>query len=177
MEGLRLMESQEEFLTLFLQHQADIRAFVGALVRDRAARDDVQQEVALVLWKEFAKFDRSKSFGAWARGIAANKIRQRWEKAAQGPLPLTAELMSSILDGFERSQQASTTRGDALEHCLGLLPDKSRELVRLRYEQSLKLEEIATRVQSSADAVHKALSRLRERLLDCVERRVAALER
>src|SRR5947209_8679153 len=44
------MDDRGEFLTLFLRHQTDLRAFIGSLLRDRHARDDVFQEVALALW-------------------------------------------------------------------------------------------------------------------------------
>ena len=48
------MDPQNEFLTLFLEHQVGVRAFIGSLVRDRHTRDDLFQEVALTLWHEFA---------------------------------------------------------------------------------------------------------------------------
>src|SRR6185295_9884710 len=137
----------------FLRHQTEIKAFIGALVRDRAARDDLHQEVALVLWQEFARFDRSRSFGAWARGIAANKVRQRWEKSGRWPLPLTPELIAAVLDGFDRTATDRSPRSEALEECLKSLPEKSHQLVALRYEQALKLEQIAEQIRSSTDAV------------------------
>ena len=66
----------EQFLPLFLAAQSDLRAFIGATVRDRALREDVFQEVAMVLWRTFDRFDASRSFGAWARGVAARKIME-----------------------------------------------------------------------------------------------------
>src|SRR6186997_1869701 len=82
-KGVKCMDRHEEFLRLFLKHQSDIRAFIGSLIRDRHTREDVCQEVALVLWQEFHRYDRARSFGAWARGIAARKIMQRWEKTSR----------------------------------------------------------------------------------------------
>ena len=122
------MDPHEEFLRLLLRHQSDVKAFIGSLIQDRHLRDDVFQEVALVLWQEFARYDRSRSFGAWARGIAVKKVLQRWEK--------------------------------------------SRRLLALRYDQALKLGQIAQRVGATVDAVHKALSRIRTRLQKCIERRL-----
>ena len=46
--------------------------------------------------------------------------------------------------------------------------------VALRYEQALSLGQIAQQIGSTLDAVHKALSRLRARLQECVEQRLAA---
>ncbi|MBY0528492.1 MAG: sigma-70 family RNA polymerase sigma factor [Gemmataceae bacterium] len=167
------MDQQEDFLRLFLTYQAEIRAFIGSLVRDRHGSDDVFQEVALVLWKEFQRYDPTRSFGAWARGIAAKKVMQRWDRLSRMPVPFSPEAIEAVLEAYDRTEAASQPQADALAHCLEGLPDKSRQLLTLRYEQSLKLGQIAQAVDSTLDAVHKALSRLRTRLHECVERRLA----
>jgi len=169
------MSQQEEFLTLFLRHQEDVRAFIGSLVRDLHTRDDVFQEVALILWNEFPRYDRARSFGAWARGVAANKVLQRWGKDSRAPVPFPPEAIQALLDAYDRTEIDHSLRVEALQRCLDGLPEKSRRLLALRYEQSLKLGQIAERLRTTADAVHKALSRIRERLQECVRRRLAAL--
>jgi RNA polymerase sigma-70 factor (ECF subfamily) len=171
------MDSQSAFLSLFLRHQVEVRAFIGALVRDRHAAEDVFQEVALTLWHEFGRYDRTRPFGAWARGIAAKKVLQRWHKDARRPVPFSPEAIQALLDAHERTETAASLRAEALEQCLEQLPEKSRRLLALRYEQSLKLAEIAGRLRASLDAVHKALCRLRARLQECVQRRLAAAQR
>jgi len=170
------MDRQEEFLKLFLKHQADIKAFVGSVLRDRHAREDVFQEVALILWREYDRYDPGRSFGAWARGIAAKRMMQQWEKSNRVPIPFSPDAIQAVVDAFDRTETIASARADALERCLEKLPEKSRRLLALRYEQSLKLNEIAERVNASLDAVHKALSRIRARLQQCVERRLLAAQ-
>jgi RNA polymerase sigma-70 factor (ECF subfamily) len=170
------MDRHEEFLKLFLKHQAEVRAFIGSLIRDRHAREDVFQEVALVLWQEFARYDPTRSFGAWARGIAAKKVMQRWDKVSRLPVPLAPEAIQAVLDAFARTEAPDSDRADALQRCLEQLPEKSRRLLALRYEQALKLGQIARRLHTTLDAVHKALSRIRTRLHECVERRLATVQ-
>jgi RNA polymerase sigma-70 factor (ECF subfamily) len=171
------MDPNNEFLPLFLEHQVAVRAFIGSLVRDRHTRDDLFQEVALTLWHEFPRYDRARSFGAWARGIAANKVLQRWHKDNRLPAPFPPDAIQALLDACERGEQSESYKAEALEACLEQLPAKSRELLNLRYERSLKLGEIAQRLHSTLDAVHKALSRIRDRLAQCVERRLAATQK
>src|SRR5262245_19496265 len=168
------MDSQEEFLQLFLKHQDELRAFIGAVVRDRHAREDVLQEVALVLWKELPRYDRARSFCAWARGIAANKLMQRWEQAKRHPVPFSPQAIQAVLDAYDRTEKDALPQVDALQHCLERLPDKYRRLLALRYQKSMKLAEIAERVRGTADAVHKALSHARARLQRCVELRLSS---
>ena len=123
------MHNQDEFLTLFLRHQVDVRAFIGSLVRDLHTRDDIFQEVALILWNEFARYDRSRSFGAWARGIAARKVLQRYEKDTRSPVPFAPEAIQALLDAYERTEVSESERAEALQRCVERLPEKSRRLL------------------------------------------------
>jgi RNA polymerase sigma-70 factor, ECF subfamily len=166
------MDPREEFLTHFLQHEADLRAFIGSIFRERSTRDDVLQETALVLWREFDRFDRSRSFGAWARGIAANKVLQRLDRDHRGPQSLPAEAVPAVLAAYERTDVPGDARRDALEQCLQQLPEKSRTLLALRYDEGLSLAQLAERMSSTFDAVHKSLSRIRAKLQACVQRRL-----
>lgn len=167
-------DKQASFLEQFLKHQDDLRAFLCSIVRDRHACDDLFQEVALTLWRKFDEYDPSRSFGAWARGIAYRKVLQGFEKARKLPVPLSPEALQAVLDAYDKSETEHTAARSALIACLKNLPEKSRRLVVLRYEQSLQLAEIAELLHSTADAVHKALSRIRAALRTCVEERLAA---
>ncbi len=166
-------DRQAQFLPHFLRHQDDIRAVIASMVRDRTACDDVFQEVAVVLWRKFDQFDASRSFGAWARGIAVRKVLQSFDKTRRTPVPFAPDTLEAILAAFDAEEPADTLHDAALTACLGKLPDKSRRLVEMRYEDGLSLDAIAQRIASTLDAVNKALSRIRSALRDCIERQVA----
>jgi RNA polymerase sigma-70 factor (ECF subfamily) len=168
------MDAQEEYLKLLFGCELEIRAFIGSIVRGPHDCDDVFQEVALTLWKEFPRYDRSRSFAAWARGIAGMKLMQRWDKTKRLPVVLSPEAIQAVSSAFDRSEELSSGKAEALERCLDQLPEKSRKLLSLRYERSLKIEQIAQELQATLDAVYQSLSRLRARLLDCVNRRLSA---
>ena len=170
------VDPQEKFLTLFLEHQAGLRAFIGSVVRDRSVRDDLLQETALVLWREFERYDRSRPFGGWARGIAAKKLLQRLDRGSPWPARLPPEVLPAILAAYDRTDDQADARHEALADCLSALPDKSRTLLALRYEQGLSLAQVAEQVQSTMDAAHKALSRIRLKLQECIERRLRIAE-
>ena len=63
-----------EFLHFFNQCAADLRAYIGSVVRDVHAREDVFQDVSRTLWQSFDQYDPERSFGAWARGVATRKM-------------------------------------------------------------------------------------------------------
>ena len=172
------MDRQAEFLGHFLRHQDDIRAVLGSMVRDRAAADDVFQDVALVLWKKFDEFDPTRSFGAWARGIAVRQAMQYFDRHRRAPIPFSPETIEALLKAYEEEDAADggddADRQAALRHCIAALPEKSRRLLELRYDARLKLHEVAARLSTTLDAAHKALSRLRLALRKCVEKELAA---
>jgi RNA polymerase sigma-70 factor (ECF subfamily) len=171
------MADREAFLGHFLRHQADLKAFIGALIPNRHVRDDVFQEVALTLWRQFDAYDPSRSFGAWARGVAANKVLQECRRNSRFPLAFSPETIAAVLDAYDRSEGEVPRRAEALRACVDGLPDSSRRLLVLRYENDLPGEEIAREVGLSVAAVYQALSRLRARLEECVRRRLALEDR
>jgi RNA polymerase sigma-70 factor (ECF subfamily) len=169
-------DRQAEFMAHFERHQEDMRAVIGSMVRDPHAREDIFQDVALVLWKKFDEYDGIHSFGAWARGIAVRKVLQSFDRGRRTPLPMNPETIEAVLTAFDETEPEDdefAERKEALRHCIGQLPEKSRSLLDLRYEQELKLHEVAARVGGTLDAAHKALSRIRDRLQDCVQNELA----
>ena len=166
--------SHDQFLPFFLPVQADLRAFIGAAVRDAATREDVFQEVAMILWKKFDQYDPARPFGAWARGIAIRKIME--DRRVKGKLPenCTAETLERLSAEFAASEAESPwqDREAALTQCLDTLPERSARIVRQRYHQNQAIETIATEAGLTVDALYQTLSRLRRLLRECVERRL-----
>lgn len=165
-------ERQERFLALFIQNQGTIRAFIRSLIWDRATCDDLFQEVALVLWRHFDRYDQARPFGPWARGVAARTIRMGLRQTRRVPVALSPEAIEAVEAAFAARDRSPSGREEALRHCVDRLPDRSRLLVRLRYRESLKVAEIAARVGGSTEAVQKALTRLRDALHKCVQRQM-----
>lgn len=171
-----MRDRESHFLRHYRRHENDIRAVIGSMVRDPQARQDILQDVALVLWKKFDEYDGVHSFGAWARGIAVRKVLQSFARARRVPVPVAPDVIESVIAAYDETEPGETEpseRQEALRRCLERLPDASRRLIELRYGKSLKLREVAERVGSTLDAAHKALSRIRDRLRDCVQKETA----
>jgi RNA polymerase sigma-70 factor (ECF subfamily) len=167
------MSRHDEFLPFFLAHQGDLRAFIGALIRDAQTREDIFQNVALTLWESFDRYDRDRSFGAWARGIAARKVLHEHRSNSRFPLVFPPEAIQSVLDAYDRTEVPEGPRRVALRECMDRLPARTKEILTLRYDQDLSGDSIAVRLGSTVDAVHQVLSRTRNSLADCIRRRLA----
>jgi len=167
------VDPHDEFVAHFLQVERDLRAFIGSLVRDWHLRDDVFQEVALALFRQREQYDRTRPFGAWARGIAANKILQRKAQDHRFPVAFAPETIQAVVDAFDAEEEADSPKAGALRRCIDQLPPRSRALIDQRYEQGIKPAAIAERSGRTLDAVYQALSRVRQVLEDCVGRQLA----
>ncbi len=171
------MATHAEFIKLFLAHQDDLRAFLASLVRNCEDREDLLQDTAVTLWEKFNKFDPNRSFGAWARGIAANKVLQHRGRSGRVPTPFSPQVIAAVLDAFQRREPLNSAESlDALEECMKPLSEGFRRILVLRYVERLPVWKIAEAIGSSPAATSKTLLRLRTSLFDCVERRLGRVQ-
>ena len=63
---------QSAFESLFRQFQRDVHAWILRITRDPASADDALVEAFWRAYRSRARFDASRSFGAWMRRIATN---------------------------------------------------------------------------------------------------------
>jgi RNA polymerase sigma-70 factor (ECF subfamily) len=151
-----------------------VSAFVTALVRDFADRDDVLQEIAIAVVQSFDRYDPSQPFIGWALGIARNQVRLYLRRKSRDRLAFDSEAVDALALAFAERPPAEGRRLDRLGECVDALDPKARELCRLRYDRDLKPAAIGERLGIGANAVAKALQRIRHRLRDCVERKATA---
>jgi RNA polymerase sigma-70 factor, ECF subfamily len=166
------MVTHSEFLKQLLDCQDDIRAFLASLVRNCQDREDLFQETVLTIWDKFGEYDRSRPFGAWARGIAVNKVLQYRHRIGSAPTPFSPQVIAVIVEAFQRHEMARSDALDALEKCTEPLPEESRQLLVLRYVDGWPLAKIAERMGSTPSAMSKTLTRLRAKLYECVQNRL-----
>jgi len=166
---LRPAEQTTRFMELFLKHQRRIYGFILTLVPDRADADDLLQETCAFLWERFEEFEPGTNFGAWALSVARLKVLKSIEQKRYRPTPLADDLMTRIADEATRYADDADDRLDALRQCLDKLPPNDRELIRLRYNDEWRVEDVAVSIGRSASAVYKSLHRIHNLLLLCIE--------
>ncbi|MDP6354490.1 MAG: sigma-70 family RNA polymerase sigma factor [Planctomycetota bacterium] len=166
------MDRYDEFLRRLLRAEGDLKAFIGSIVRDYHAREDLFQEMASLCWKKFGDYDTSRPFGAWARGIAANLVKKHLSRIQRFPAFLEPGVIEAIAEAFDRTENQAESRLQALRQCMKLLPENSQQVLRQRYSDEKRPAEIAQEGNKTRDSVYKSLMRIRQKLHDCVERRM-----
>ncbi len=161
-----------DFLTLLTRHDRALALYVYGLVPAQADADDILQQTKMVMWRSFARFEPGTNFIAWARKIAFHQILGHRRHSKRAHLPLSEEMLEQIGHEVAKLSDHGQARREALASCLGKLPAEHREILTMRYFDDLEVEQIAERINSTAGAVYRALSRLRHALLECVESRL-----
>ncbi len=166
------------FEILVREHAEMLTVYLRCVVRDPAVVDDLFQETMLTAWKTLDRFDRSRPFAPWLRGIAGKLVLAHRRRMARS-LRLCDEQFLEHLE--TRHVALNRMPGDTLDdkldglrECLELLPERYREAVHLRYTEGLQGAGLAERLAISGEALKKRLQRGRARLLDCLERKLAA---
>lgn len=136
--------------------------------------EDIMQETILVLWQKYDCYDPAQSFSTWGIGVAKHRIlklyrRQHRDKAMFRPDVLLAIAQHENVfadDGFD-------VRVQALNTCIEKLNANDRNILHLRYHQSLSIKAIAEELQRPAHGLYRTLSRISHVLFKCVRQRMS----
>jgi RNA polymerase sigma-70 factor (ECF subfamily) len=164
------------FLSLFLQEQPVLQAYLMAAVGHQSTADELLQEVSSVLWETLPRYDQSRPFRAWALGVARLQVLKWRQARARDRLVLSEQVLESLAQTAEACADDLDRRRAPLKDCLGFLDGKLRDLVHLRYFENLAVAQIAERLGRTVAAIEMALVRLRKSLRQCVEGKIQRTE-
>lgn len=146
-----------------------------AIVPHAADAQEVLQETAIALWKQFDSYDPSLPFAPWAFRFAANKAKEHLRKQGRWSCFLDEDVAEMLLARREQLAPELDRRLEPLRDCLGKLSENHRELIDKYYFDQASVEETAQDVGRSVAAVYKSLQRIRATLTDCVSGKIASL--
>jgi RNA polymerase sigma-70 factor, ECF subfamily len=162
-----------QIVQLLAAHSRSLLSYVFSLVPNRADAEDIVHDTIVVILEKFGDFEPGTDFLAWARSIAYHRVGSFIQKkrATAGGV-FDDQLRASVAAEWERRQVGESQRYQALQDCLGQLPDRSRRLLLARYEPGGNAAGAAELLGYSRQAAYKALARLRNGLAECIERKL-----
>lgn len=156
--------------------QQRIYAYLLMMVHNHNDAEDLLQETASILWEKFEEFDNTKSFAAWAVGIARNKALD-FMKTKRMSRPFFSDELYESISRIEQSESANAEkRFKALNGCINKLPLKSQKLINQRFEKGVPVNKLSQKSGYSTDAIYKRLSRIYSALAECIRRTLAQWE-
>ena len=158
-----------QFVRLFVQHQRRIYALILALVPHGPDADDILQETSAVLWEKFDDFAPGTNFPAWALRIARFQVMAYYSTKRRTRARLSDETIDLVVERLAARPARDDARTVALDGCLEGLDRGDRTLLEQRYRGDVPTDELARASGRTVFAVYKALDKIHDRLLQCVQ--------
>lgn len=132
---------------------------------------DIAQQVFLEFIEKRDHWDLSGDLKPLLAAMTRNVAQRHWRDRCKAMAPEMIELVETIRSLTEEEEVAwySEEEKRALRRCLEKLPEKSRNILKLHYDLGVTSVDMAAQMQVRADAVRRALFRLRFQLRKCVE--------
>jgi RNA polymerase sigma factor (sigma-70 family) len=145
---------RDAFEMLFRQHQGEVFGWAMRIVRDRGIAEDLTVEAFWKMHRAHARFDPTRSFGAWARRIATNLALDHLRKMRRDvPLEVDTPDVARTNPAIQRE-----TREQIAAAFHGLAP-KLRVVANLSLIEDVPHREIAEALGISEVAVRVRLFR------------------
>lgn len=167
-------EQTRDFVRRFAECEHEVYRYILTLLPDSAQAQDVFQDTAVALWEKLEAYDPSRSFVAWACGIAHNKVLMHRRRFARQPHTLSDHTLELIAGQYTTERDLIEQQVQALAECLAKLAAPQRELIEARYSTKMTIHEYARRTGRVVNTLYKSLDRIRRRLLDCVSAAMSA---
>ncbi len=161
---------RDAFGSLLSRYQNRLYRYLLRWVHEEAAAEDLFQQTWMRVLDNIGRFDPKRNFDAWlfavARNIAIDHLRRRRPESLDEPAgdehPLSESLSSGTLAPLE--QVLRNERIELVRQVLEAQPAMYREILSLRYEEEMKLDEIAEVLCMPLGSVKSRLSRALERM-------------
>lgn len=169
----------EAFGQLVTRFGAAVRGLCLMRAADPDRADDIAQQVFLTAWRRLPDLEGQAPFWPWLEAITRNHLLNEWrrvqrEKGLKQRYTMAWLAQNEADDPAGEEAQEVAQQVEVLRECLETLPERLQELVKLRYEKGYTSEKIATLLGRSSDAVRQTFVRVRDKLRECVERKMGS---
>jgi RNA polymerase sigma-70 factor, ECF subfamily len=161
-------QHDEQIVQLISGCQKRLYLYLLGLLCSRELAEDSLQETNLVLWRKRDQYAADTNFFAWACQTAyfeACKIRHQRRRK----VPAFSEVfLNRVAPEIMAVAESPAAMQDAMRDCIRELAPPDRLLIESRYADGATTKTAAAAVGRSTDAVYKSLSRIHQRLFDCI---------
>lgn len=170
---------------LIARYQNRLYRYLLRIVRQPAEAEDLFQQTWVRVAEKIRRFDPRRNFDAWlftlARNLAIDHLRRIRPESLDEPIAndesgetRIEKLQSRSAEPFDQAYQRERQRGIAA--ALGDLPLIYREVLTLRFEEEMKIEEIAEVLAAPLSTVKSRLRRSLEQLRQSLEQRYPGVD-
>lgn len=165
-----MLSESDKFVQLLTDCQSRLYAYILSILPNSTAARDVLAETNIKLWGKWQEFDQGRDFVTWAFRFAYFEVLAYQKRVRHDRHIFDGDLLSEMADDAVAVTRDLNDRLIALENCIDKLPSRDQQLVALRYDSQLPVQDIAKRRNKSPNAISHALFRIRAALAECVDK-------
>lgn len=165
----------DQFTSLYSRHERYIFRFIASMLGQPEDAEDLLQETAKKLWKQFESYDSSKDFLPWACTIARYEVLSYWKRQKASRKYFSSDVIELLADDWNARELNRESQTHALKSCVEKLPMDDRDILNKRYDSVLSLKDLAKTLKQSPNSLYKKLQRIRRSLFKCINQKLAEL--
>jgi RNA polymerase sigma-70 factor (ECF subfamily) len=162
-EALAAGRTQAAFEAVVSGYRRRVFGLAYSILRDRAAAEDVAQEVFVKLWKALEGFDGRAKLSTWIYAITRNAAISAGRKRRPS-VSLSEPHVLAEAEVATSTEDAHGADDAPLWRAVAALPDAQRQAVTLYYQEERPVEEVAAMLGLPVNTVKTHLHRARARL-------------
>ncbi len=168
----------DAFGTLVSRFSGAVRAACLLRAADPSRADDIAQQVFLTAWRRLPDLSEDGAFWPWIDAITRRHLMNEWRRV-QRERGLRQRYTLQWLSTQDQEELAEgdaaelEVRVESLRMCMEKLPENLRKIVKMRYHDNCTSQTIGKLTGRSADSIRQTFVRVREKLRECIERRMA----
>ena len=159
---------QSAFASIVHEHQGMVFSIAYHFLRDRSLAEELAQEVFLHLYKNLRAIQSSSHLVYWLRKVASHRCIDQARRQKLRPRLSLTEYLERAPEPASRGPVSDPLLAGVLRRLVARLPERSRMIVILRFQEDLEPAEIAEMLGIPLGTVksnlHRSLALLRARL-------------
>lgn len=160
---------RKRFSELVRAHHLMLLSYARALAGAEGTARELVQDSFVAAWQNLGKFDVTRDFATWMRGIVRNKWREHCRRHAR-EVPFDEEALSRLEATLSPYPEGDAVIFARLAECREKLPEPMAEALRVCYDEGRTSEDAASLLSINAAALRKRLERAREALRLCLSK-------
>ena len=169
--------TEEELVSILLLERQRVIAYLTSILRKPDQAEDVYQEVCLLALKKRGTITDAQHLRCWLRTTGRLLAMNLLKKMRRRLLTLDDEILDLLEPQWIiQDMQDDSAATQALRHCMDLLPNSARDLIRKRYVQNMSYAALAESLRRPVNSLYVTLSRIYAALADCVNKQLSTAE-
>lgn len=152
-------------------------ALAWSILRHSQLAEDAYQDMLAKVFENEEIFEGPRHLRDWSWKVLRNRCYETIRQQKYQPA-LLHEAVLDLVDAELESRDSAddSLRVDAIRHCIDSLTQNTREIIRLRFFEGLRANQIAEKLRRKPDAIYKVLQRSYAALAECIRARLIRVE-